>query len=142
MTKENTKDKQKEMQKRYIEYQVCEQQLKQLQQQLEKLEMQTLEVNNVIQSVEDISKAKPGEEVLVPVTGGIFFKANMSENSRFLVNVGGGVVVDKDVEGTKKLLQEQAMEIEKYKEQIASQIAAQISRYQELEAELKKLVEE
>ena len=138
---EQTQEKQKEIQKKFMEYQMLEQQIKQLQQQLEKMEGQTAEVNKVAESVEDISKAKKGAEVLVPVSGGIFFRTTMQDSSRFLVNVGSGVVVTKDAVGTKKLLKEQASEIELYKMHVAHQIQKSIEQYQELEHELKELVE-
>jgi prefoldin alpha subunit len=138
---EPTKQKQKDIQQRFMEYQMLEQQIKQLQQQLEKMEAQTAEVNKVAESVEDISKAKKGSEVLVPVSGGIFFRTTMQENSKFLVNVGSGVVVTKDAEGTKKLLKEQATEIELYKMHVAHQLEKSLEQYQMIENELKKLIE-
>jgi prefoldin alpha subunit len=133
--------RQREIQRRYIEYQVEEQQIRQLQQQLEKLEAQTAEIAAVEQSIDDMAKAKEGDEVLVPVSGGIFFRAGMTDNSSFLVNVGSGVVVKKDVEGTKQLIREQAREIDKFKEQVVEQLAVHIAKYQEIESELKKMVE-
>ena len=138
---EATAEKQKEIQQKYVEYQVAEQQIKQMQQQMERLEAQTAEANSIEQSIADISKAKPGEEVLVPVSGGVFFKATMDDNHKFLVNVGGGVVVEKDIDGTKDLLKKQSDEIDKYKTQIAQQLAEHFMKFQQLELELKKLVE-
>ncbi len=135
-------DKRKALQQRYIEYQMLEQQIRQMQQQLEKLEVQTAEVATVTQSLEDISKTKDGSEVLVPVSGGIFFKAAMKQSNEFLVNVGSGIVVKKDLDGTKKLLAQQEKELDGYKEHIASQLAESIIKYQELEKELKEIMEE
>ena len=140
--KDKTAEKQKQIQQKYVEYQVAEQQVKQLQQQLEKLEQQTIEAAAIEQSITDIAKAKPGEEILVPVSGGVFFKASMKDSGRFLVNVGGGIVVEKDVDGTTDLLKQQSEEISKYKDQIAMQISEQMMKHQELEAELKKLIED
>jgi len=142
MAKETQDEKRKLMQKRYIEYQVLEQQIKQLQQQMEKIDAQMNEAASVEQSIEDISKAKTGDEVLVPVSGGVFFKANMKENAKFLVNVGSGVVVEKTVDETKGLIKAQSAEMERYKEQMMEELAKNIAQYQELEKELKGLVEE
>lgn len=135
-------EKQKQIQQKYIEYQVAEQQIKQMQQQLERLEAQTAEASAIEQSIADISKARPGEEVLVPVSGGVFFRASMNDSKKFLVNVGSGVVVEKDVDGTKDLLKKQSDEIDRYKEHIAQQLAEHFMRFQQLEMELKRLVED
>lgn len=142
MAKETQDEKRKLMQKRYIEYQVLEQQIKQLQQQMEKVDAQMNEASAVEQSIEEISKAKTGEEVLVPVSGGVFFKAAMKESTKFLVNVGSGVVVEKTVDETKGLIKAQSAEMERYKEQMMEELAKNIAQYQELEKELKGLVEE
>lgn len=136
-----TAAKQQELQKKYVEYQVMEQQIKQMQKQLEKLEQQSMEASAVEQCIVDIGNAEKGKEVLVPVTGGVFFRAKLEDSHKFLVNVGSGVVVEKDLEGTRKLLQDQAAEIAKYKEQLTNQMTNQIAKFQELEMELKKLVE-
>jgi prefoldin alpha subunit len=135
-------ENQKEIQQKFMEYQMLEQQMKQLQEQLQKLEQQGQEVENVKQAIEDIAKAKPGEEVLVPVSGGIFFKAQMKDGGQFLVNVGSGVVVEKDCEGTLGLINNQAKELDKYKDQITGEIAKQLAKHQGIEAELKKLIED
>jgi prefoldin alpha subunit len=142
MAKENQQAKQKDLQKKYIEYQVAEQQMKQVQQQLEKLEAQMIELSAVEQSIDDMSKTKTGEEVLVPVSGGVFFKATVKESKKFLVNVGGGVVVEKGADETKGLLHEQAKEMENFKDRLTAEMAKQLVQQQELEKELKSLIEE
>jgi prefoldin alpha subunit len=142
MAEEQQEEKQKEIQKKYVEYQVLEQQIKQLQQQLEKMEAQTAEIAAVEQSLTDIGKAKQGDEILVPVSGGLFFRATVKDSNHFLVNVGNNVVVEKDVEGAKQLVSDQAKEIDKYKDQVTQQLAKQLEEHQEAEKELKKLIED
>ena len=137
-----TAEKQQQIQQKYMEYQVMEQQIQQMQQQLEKLEAQAGEAAAVEQCIADVGSAEKGREVLVPVTGGVFFRTRLDDNQTFLVNVGGGVVVEKDLEGTKGLIQKQAEELAKYKEQLTQQLSEQIMRFQEMEIELKKLIED
>lgn len=140
--KEPSKEKQKEMQSRFMEYQVLEQQMKQIQQQLEKMEQQTAEIEKVKESIADISPAKKGDEVLVPVSGGIFFRTTMQDSNSFLVNVGSGVVVQKDATGVKDLLNEQSKEMEIYKLHLAAQLEKCTEQYQAIEVELKQLIED
>jgi prefoldin alpha subunit len=135
------KAKQQSLQQKYIAYQVAEQQIKAHQQQLEKFEQQLNEIMTVVEALDDISKAKKDTEVLVPLSGGIFFRTRMDENQKFLVNVGSGTVVEKSVEETKKLVEEQAKEIEKYKTQVSNNLIHLITEYQMLEAELRKMSE-
>lgn len=134
-------EKQKVIQQKYVEYQAMEQQMKQIQQQLEKLEQQSAEANAVEQCIVEIGKTETGKDVLVPVTGGVFFRTKMDDCTTFLVNVGGGVVVEKDADGARKLIQQQAVEILKYKQQLTYQLDEQTPRFYALEQELKKLIE-
>ncbi len=134
--------KQQELQRKYVEYQMMEQQIKQMQQQLEKLEQQGMEAAAVEQCIVDVGNVSKGDEVLVPVTGGVFFRTKVEDSRTFLVNVGSGVVVEKDVEGTRQLIQKQSEEIVKYKEQLTNQLSEQIMAFQEMETALKKLIED
>lgn len=134
--------KQQELQRKYVEYQMMEQQIKQMQQQLEKLEQQGMEAAAVEQCIVDVGNTSKGDEVLVPVTGGVFFKTKVEDSQTFLVNVGGGVVVEKDVKGTRQLIQKQSEEIVKYKEHLTKQLAEKITAFQEMEIALKKLIED
>ena len=122
-TKNTEKEKQKEIQQKYIAYQVAEQQIKQHQQQMEKFEQQLQEIRTVIEALDEISKAKKGTEVLVPLSGGIFFRANMDDSQKFLVNVGSGTVIEKSMEDTKELVKQQVNEIEKYKDHVTENLA-------------------
>ena len=134
--------KKKDLQKKYMEYQMLEQQIKQIQQQMEKLETQEKEAVVVEQSIADIAAAKTGTEILVPISGGVFFRADVKDSNRFLVNVGGGVVVEKDIDSAKELIHSQVTEISKYKTHLAEQLAEQVMQYQLIEQELHKLVED
>ena len=140
-SEEAEKKKAQEMQQKFMEYQMAEQQLKQLQQQLEKLDEQKGEAAKVEESLKDFHNSKPGSEVMVPISGGIFFKAELKGNEKFLVNVGSGVVVEKDIEGVKALVQSQVGEIENYRNQMMTEFTRISLSYQALEKELKKMVE-
>lgn len=134
--------KQKELQQKFMEYQMMEQQLKQVQEQMEKLDAQSNEVKAVEQSIADIGKASPGDEVLVPVSGGIFFRATIKDSKDFLVNVGSNVVVTKDIEGTSALVHKQGEEVEKYKMMLSQQMEELMANHQKLEDDLKNIIED
>ncbi|MFH1668558.1 MAG: prefoldin subunit alpha [Candidatus Woesearchaeota archaeon] len=130
----------KKLQQKYVEHQMLEQQLKQMQHQLEKLESQMQEVATVEKSVAELSAAKEGDDILVPVSGGIFFKAKVTDASRFLVNVGAGVVVSKNMEDTIALLKEQTHEIDRYRELVSKQLIQYIEAHQQLENDIKSIM--
>src|SRR3989338_674899 len=95
------------LQEKYIEMKMIEEHIKQLQEQLSTLEQQLGESMTARQSLDEVGKTDIGEEILVPLTQGVFVRATLKDNKDFLVNVGASTVVKKDLEGTKRLMENQ-----------------------------------
>ncbi|MBU0461420.1 MAG: prefoldin subunit alpha [Nanoarchaeota archaeon] len=132
--------KAKDLQQRYIEYQMFEQQMKAMQEQMEKFDQQIIEICSIAEQLEDLKKTKVNSDILVPIANGIFVKGKLLDNKDVLVNVGAGVTVKKTVDDTAKLLKSQAEEIEKYKLQVAAQIEMMRRKGQQLEEELEGMI--
>ena len=79
---------QKEINERYLELQVLEQQLKQVNQQLLNLDNQLLELQRIEENLNDLTKTKKNTEMLVALGGGVFSKAELKDNKSVLMNVG------------------------------------------------------
>ena len=92
-----------ELQEKYIELQMIEQQMKQIQKQAQLVDSQMNELAVAHQALDDIKKTKPGTKILVPISNGIFAKAEIKDNEDLIVNVGANVIVNKDFESTKGL---------------------------------------
>ena len=89
------KDAEKEVRKKYIELQLMEQQMKQLQENAKVLDSQLAELIGVIQSLEDFKSVENKTLLWVPISNGIFTKAELIDNRELMVNVGADVVVNK-----------------------------------------------
>jgi len=111
-----------------------------MQEQLKTVEKQKQEASSVKQSLADFEAAKVGDEVLVPVSGGIFFRTTLKETDKFLVNVGSNVVVEKDMSGVMELVDSQVLDIEKFYDRLMTEFTKLALKYQTLEEELKKMV--
>lgn len=130
----------KELQQKYVEFQVVTAQIKQLQKAVQLLEEQSFEISSVSEGLEDIKKMRKGAEMLVPIAGGIFIKGELKENSELIVNVGSNVAVAKTAEDTKKLLEERTKEISSEKEELVLQLQGLIQMAQNYQDEIEKLV--
>ena len=95
-------DNQKEL---IYKFQMFEQQIKQLQQQLQAVEENTGELISLADGLETL-KGKKGEEIRAPIGRGIFVKANLLSED-LIVDVGGKNFVKKDINSTKKLITDQ-----------------------------------
>ncbi|MBU0471268.1 MAG: prefoldin subunit alpha [Nanoarchaeota archaeon] len=100
-----------------LEYQMIEQQFQQLNANLENIEQNIQEIKSIIKVLEDFKKLKKGEKLLVPLANGIFAEATLDNSEKLKVNVGSNIVVDKNPDSAKKMMEEQIVELEKYKEE-------------------------
>src|SRR3989344_3032118 len=94
-------------QRKYIEIQILEQQIKQIQKNLEILNQQIFELNMISNSLTEIKKTKIGQELLVPLGSGIFIKTELKDNNEILTNVGSDVVISKTNAETKTFIKSQ-----------------------------------
>ncbi len=90
-----------------------EDQLRYLQQELKNVEamlqeqIKDKELNEqLLKDVDELNNMKEDDELIVPISKGIFVRLKLKEFNGFVVNVGNNVLVDKDIDGIKKLLQD------------------------------------
>ena len=81
-----------------------------------------MELENVISSLDDISKTKEGTEILVPIASGVFLKAVVKDTHDLIVNVGGSTAVKKTIPEVKKMLERQGNELKDFEEELAKQL--------------------
>ena len=115
-----------------IEMQMISQQFESLQEHAENSDKQLLQITEVIKALDELENCKAGQEILVPVTSGIFARGSLKKGT-LLVNVGDGTVVEKSAAQTKKLLEEQRDDISEYRAQIMMQIQELVQRIGEME---------
>ena len=135
-------DKEKKAEEIYTEFQVLEQNIKQLQKQLELITHQLIELDVTNNSLDEFNRINVGKEIFVPLSSGIFAKAEIKDTSELLVNVGANVVVKKDIVSTKKLIQRQIEEINKIQKQMIGELEKLTGHAAQLENQLQGLVSE
>jgi len=128
-----------ELQQKYMKLQTNNQQLQQLQQQLQAVQNQLVEVQTILLALDDIAKTEVGKEMFVPLSSGIFVKAEIKDNKMLKVNVGSNTVVEKSVQDTKALLDRQILDLNKLNDELISQYAKVVSDAEKLQLELQSL---
>ena len=129
-----------ELQKLYLEFQIIEQQIRQLENQSAAINSQLIELMATHQGLEDIKKTKEGSKILVPLSSGIYAKAELKDNKNLIVNVGSNVASVKDVDSTKKLIEDQIDEINKLQEDLMKQLQHYTAKASVLEQEINNIV--
>ena len=91
------------------------------------------------QSLEDAKDIEQGTEILVPLSSGIYAKAELKGNKNFIVNVGSNIALVKDIDSTKKLIESQIDEIKKLQENLITQLENSTAKAALLEHEISKI---
>lgn len=125
-----------EAMEKYTELQMLDQQTNQIQQQLSLLENKLIQLKDLQSNLDDLNKTKEGTEILAPIGAGIFVKSAVKDPKNVLMNIGGDVVVKKDVVHSKKLIEEQVIEIEDILGNLSKELAHFNLKSQSLRQEL------
>ncbi len=135
-------DREKKAKEKYVELQILDAQMKQFQKQIQAVELQSMELDRMMESLDELAECRAGTEILVPLSSGVFFKAELKENSKFAVNVGANTVVEKSADETKELIRAQALELRRAAQELTEQLDRLAMEAEKLQIELTKLVSE
>lgn len=131
------KDAQK-LQQKYIEMQIIDQQMKQMQKQIQLIEMQMSEITVTKEALNDLKDAKINSDILAPISSGIFVKAALADNKKLAVNVGSGTVVEKKIPEVIKIIEEQESEIKKTYDSLMAEMQKLGTKALQIEESLSK----
>jgi prefoldin alpha subunit len=132
----------KTLQEKYMEYQMLEQMVNHLQEQMQKIEGQMVELISVKQSLDDLKKAKKGSEMMVPIANGIFVKGELKDNEDLIINVGGNIAVNKSIEDAKHMLEKQFGTLQQMQQDLMVQLQKYGLKAQSVQEELAALIQE
>ena len=133
---------QKELNEKYFELQILEQQLKQVNQQLLGMDNQLLELQRIKENLDDIANTKKDTEMLVALGGGVFSKAELKDSSKVLMNVGSNIVIEKDIASSKVVVDHQMGQITEVIKQLEQEFQILAMNSQVLQQDLQKLIGE
>jgi len=135
-------EKEKKIQKLYFQFQILDQNIKQIQQQTVTLNSQIVELVSAVQSLDDLKNVKPGTEIFVPISSGVYAKAELKDNENLIVNVGAQITVKKDIIDTKKIIEKQIEEMKKLQKQTVEELQHLATQAALIEKEMNKLSSE
>lgn len=110
-----------EAREHYVTIQALRKQKRQLEGRLEELDEKMTEIREMISHVQKAVELPADEDILVPLTNGVFMPAKTVSSKTVFLNVGGGAVVEKDPDGAIAILEKQQEELERYRESLRKQ---------------------
>lgn len=118
--------------KKEIQKQIIQHQLNEMHEQLQRIEQQVAEVSSLKEGIEDFSKLKKGDEMLVPLANGIFVRAQLLDVDSLKINVGAGVLVEKTCAQALDLIEEQYKAILKLRDEVMEQFNFLLASVQQM----------
>jgi len=130
-----------ELTKIAYEMQIYREEAQVLQQQLGNLQLNYASVEIAIQTLENIAKLSPGEQMLLPIGSGAYIKSKVENNELALVDVGAGVIVEKPIPDAVKFLKSRMGEMDSMKEKLQKNFGEISNRLKSLEESANKLMQ-
>jgi prefoldin alpha subunit len=129
---------QKDLQEKYLLYQILSQNVEQMKQQLQLVEQQRLDIQITQDSLRDVGKLKKENEIMIPLGSGCYAEGNLSNSRGFHVNIGSGVILKKDAKELLDFLDAKEKEIGKASKEIQEEILMANRKLDEIALDLQK----
>ena len=120
---------------KYMEFQIFQKQVEQLNEHLETMNQQDTELDISINAIKELAQTKIDTEILAPIANGIFVKSKLIDNQTFIVNVGADTTVERVPLEVIALLQQQ-------KEELASNMVEAQQVLQQMTTHLRNIYQE
>ena len=101
-----------------VKFQIFEKQIQQLQEQIQAVEQGVVELQMLELGLDEL-KGKTGQDILAPMGKGIFAKAKLT-SEELLVDVGDKKFVTKNIDETKRLIENQTKKLAEIKRELES----------------------
>lgn len=130
------KQKNEDLQKKYLELQIIIQQINEIQQQLPNIQNQVLELRSLKENITSLKEIKENTESFTPIGYNIFTKAKLQNTNGLLVNVGANIFVIKTVEEAKELIDTQIEEIQNIIKELENKLVGLENSGQVIQSEI------
>jgi len=129
--------KNEDIQKKIVEFQVLEANLKILQDRTENLNEKMEEFQSTRMAIEELKETKPNE-ALIPLGSGIFVTGNVEKSENLIVDIGSGIVLKNSREKVIEIIENKIKELEKDIKNVTEQSMSIILRLEKIREEVEK----
>lgn len=93
------------------EYMVLSQLAEEIQREINLAQGIVAEIDSTILTLKNVSTLEDAKEVLIPLSAGVYMKAIVNKQDKFLVNIGSNILVEKALEETIETLNRRREEL-------------------------------
>lgn len=136
------KDMEREMQSKYMQYQMMKQQMNMFAERKTAVDEQITELDGTIQALTKLEKVKKGEEIWSPLGSGSFVRSDIKDTEKVMIAIGAGIVTRETRARAIEILQSRLDEFSKAQASITGEMETLGEAIGKLETELEKLAHE
>jgi prefoldin alpha subunit len=127
-----------DFQKKVVQFQILESNLKALQEKADELSQRMEEVQSTKTAIEELNQIKPSS-ALIPLGSGNFVSGKIESTEEVLIGIGSGIAIKKKREDAIIVLDNTMKELERSLDDVRNQIMSIALRLEKLQEELEKL---
>ena len=131
-----------EIRRLIVELRILEGTAEALQSRINMVDAVFAELNMAKRTLEGMEKENPEAPVFVPIGGGSYIKAKLTDVDKVVYGVGAGIAIEKSLEEAKQGVDERISELERTKRSLEQQFSQVIRRIQEDRDRLQELTSE
>ncbi len=135
-------NKDEELNRYMVQIEQYKEQMSQLEMQFQYLHAALADYNKAKMTLENLSNADTGSEVLLPIGGGAFISATAKNASKVLMDIGGDLVTEKTPEDVIKKIDERLENLEKTQVKMNEMMQNLQNEAAEVSAKAQKLISE
>lgn len=139
---EEKSEKGREVQEKLILLQQLKNEGDAVQKRILELEIAHSELENTIESLEYFDSLDGSVEALMNLGGGVFAYVDVKESKKMLVDIGAGVIVEKEVKDAIETLNKRKQKMQETISKLENMLGQIVSKAEELQRELIKLTGE
>jgi prefoldin alpha subunit len=132
--------KKEDIQKKVIEFQILEANLKMLQERANVINQKAEELEKTRVAIEELKDTKPSK-ALIPLGSGNFVNGSIENSENIIVGIGSGVAIKKKREESIKILDDRIKDLENDLNDISKQSTAIIIQLEKVQQDIEKLQE-
>lgn len=137
-----SEDRNQEVQKKYYYLQQLRSDSETIQNRINEVENARNELDNTIESLEYFKSLDGQVEALMNLGGGVFAYVDVKESRKMLCDVGGGVVMEKEVEGAIESLKERREKLKQNISNLENTLDQILNEAEKIQQELAQLAQE
>ncbi|PLJ77147.1 prefoldin subunit alpha [Infirmifilum sp. SLHALR2] len=119
------------------EYGLLTQLAEELQKEISLAQNLLVEVDATVATLKNISSLGDSREILIPISTGVYARAIINRQDKFLVSIGSNILVEKDLNDTLEFLKQRRDELQQLIERRVDELNKILQRLQQLQAALR-----